>query len=660
MATISEALAVGVKCHQSGQIQRAEQIYREILRVDPSHADSLHLLGVLAHQGGEHQTAVDYIGRAIEKKPGVIDYHSNLGSAYQSLGRLSKAVGSFRRALRIQPNHPCLHYNMGNALKKQGKLDKAIECFQRAVKLDPHYADAHYNLGVALADQENFEEAVSRFRRVLEITPNSHAAYSNLGLALAEQEQFDEATECYRRSLALKPDYPEAHNNWAATCVERDKYAEAVIHCDRALEVNPDHAKAHFNRGTAMAGLERFDEAMASLNRALELDSDYAAAHVSLGSVLAEKGKIDRAMEHFRLGIDLEPGCGAAWYKFAHFKRHNDLAPSMIKQAEKQLNSHKLRPKARSNMHFALGKICDDRQEWDRAFNHFSKANRLAGKQFDERPFLQRVRRLIEAFSASFFVENDVSPRHDQQPIFIVGMPRSGTTLVEQILSSHPKVHGAGELYEMQPISESVSAALATDVCYPDCVTGMNRQTAAQLADRYLARLKQLGGDAERVTDKMPFNYLHLGLVSLILPGAKIIHCRRDPMDVCLSCYFQNFRGDLSFAYDLESLGLYFRHYDRLMEHWRSVLPKPMFEVDYERLVEHQEEVSRELIEFCHLEWDPACLEFHRQDRVVKTASNWQVRQPIYKRSMARWRNYEKHLDPLKRALGESVAIAGA
>jgi len=302
-------------------------------------------------------------------------------------------------------------------------------------------------------------------------------------------------------------------------------------------------------------------------------------------------------------------------------------------------------------LNFALAKAFNDCGHWDRAFDHYHRGNRLADVAFDPAASLAYVKAMIDTFTPEMLAARSSFGRESSRPVFIVGMPRSGTTLVEQIVASHPQVTGAGELDDLRVLGFEVPSLSKSPQPYPRCMADIDRQLATGLADRYLARLHAIDPNARRVTDKMPQNFLYLGLIGMLLPEARVIHCRRHPLDVCLSCYFVNFTQRLSFAYDLNSLGVYYRHYEMLMDHWRRVRPAAMLEVDYEGLVADQEGVSRRLIEFCGLDWHPACLSFHKNRRPVETASSWQVRRPIYSGSVQRWKHYEKYLDPLKEAL---------
>jgi hypothetical protein len=325
-----------------------------------------------------------------------------------------------------------------------------------------------------------------------------------------------------------------------------------------------------------------------------------------------------------------------------------DLALERIEQLTSSTNTP---PQVRQALHFAAGEFLDRQEKYDAAFEHFHRANALSGLRFDASAHAAHIDGLIRAYSAEAMKALPRATHGSQRPVFIVGMPRSGTSLVEQILSSHPAVFGAGELNDVNALAAQLPEHLHTRQPYPACLGELTGARLDTLAAGYLRRLQDLDAQASRVTDKMPHNYLHLGLINLLFPEARVIHCTRDPRDTCLSIYFQSFSPAHSYATNLANLGFYFREYLRLMEHWRRVLEVRMMEVNYEELVADVEGVSRRMVAFCGLDWDPACLEFQASGRRVSTASYEQVRQPVYTRSAGRWRHYARHLEPLFQAL---------
>ena len=659
MATIPERLAAAVKHHEAGRLGEAERIYRAILRADPNHPDALHLLGVIAHQSGKHEAAIELIARAVERKGDVAGYHSNLAAACKAAGQDAEAARHARRAIELQPDYAEAHNNLGAALRELGRLAEAEAHYRRAVEIKPDYADALSNLANLLRGRGDLDEAVRFYRRAVAIHPRHAATYSGLGKALLERGEVDKAIECQRRALAIDPKLRGGRTALGVALQRKGLLDEAVVCFRQAVADDPTDADARTNLGVALHDQGNDVEALEHCRRAVEMAPDHDKAHGNLAGLLQERGQLDEAIVHLRKAVELDPAGGQSLVNLANSRKYTEADRAEIDRMEALLAEGNLPQESRMFLHFALGKIHDDCKSWDRAFAHFREANRLADVQFDEEAVRDHLEATIETCDRALLAEGAELGRESDLPVFIVGMPRSATTLVEQILASHPRVFGAGELMDIARMSRTVRPATRSSLPQPRCLVDLDGDTAGRLADAYLRRLRELGGDAARVTDKMPTNFWHLGLIALLLPKAKVIHCRRDPLDVCLSCYFQSFRSRLAFAYDLHSLGVYYRFYERLMAHWREALPLAMFEIDYEDLLGDPELVSRDLVEFCGLEWDAACLDFHKNPRVVRTASNWQVRQPIFTSSLRRWKHYEKHLGPLTEALGQSISADG-
>ena len=758
MATIPEALAIAVQHHQAGRLQAAEQIYRQILAIEPNQPDALHLLGVIAHQLGKHEVAVEYIGRAIRLQGNAAFYHNNLGEAYRALrrmseatacyrralelkpdyveahnnlgvaledeGKLDEAVACYRRALELKPDYAESHSNLGNALKGQGKSSEALTCYRRALELKPDYAEAHYNLGIALKDGGKLDEAVACYRRALELKPDYAEAHGNLGVALMDEGKLDEAVACYRRALELKSDYAEAHSNLGVALMDARKLDEAVASYRRALALKPHLAEAHYNLGNALRELGKLDEAVACYRRALELKPDYADASSNLGNALKDQGKLDEAVACYRRALVLKPdyaeihsnlgnalkdqgnldealsccrqalalkpeyagaygnlGCvleemgdlqGAedsfraalrhdSRFAFAHYKLaellrgklpEKDLAVQrrLLEQGSASGEQRELTDAQRLLLHFGLAYVLDAQGEYAEAAEHLTRGNvmqlarwRKYGQEYDAKEHELLVTRMIGVCTPDFFERVRGFGLESEIPVFVVGLPRSGTTLIEQILASHCQVFGAGEI----KLAEETMAAFGGQG--ENSIEGLrqlDRETARRLASRHLERLRAFSPAVLRIVDKMPDNYLFLGLLASLFPRAKLIHCRRDLRDVAVSCWMTHFQ-ELRWTNDQQHIVSRFHEYQRLMEHWRAVLPLPLLEVDYEETVADLEGVARKLVAWCGLEWEPKCLEFYQAKRPVRTASAVQVRQPVFRTSVGRWKHYEQALGPL-------------
>ncbi len=594
MATLSEALAIAIQHHQAGRLQAAEQIYRQILAAEPNHADAWHLLGVMAHQAGRHEVAVEYI----------------------------------RRAIGSNGNVAAFHYNLGNTFKDQGKLAEAVARYRRALELEPDYAEAHCNLGVMLNDQGKPVEAVARYRRALKLKPDFAAAHNNLGNALKDQGKLAEAVACYRRALQLKPDFAEAHNNLGNALKDQGKADEAVASYRRALELDPHNADVHNNLGSALEEIGEFQAAEGCFRAALGHNSRFALAHYKLAELLG--GKLPQ----------------------------QDLAAQ-----HRLLQERELTDSERLLLHFGLAQVLDARGEYAEAAAHLDRGNamqssewRNRGKEYDPKEHESFITRMIRVFVPDFFQWVRGFGLESELPVFVVGLPRSGTTLIEQILASHCQVFVAGEI----TLARDTMAALGGQGA--DSIEGvgrLDRPTAHRLASRHLERLRAFSGAALRIVDKTPENYLYLGLLASLFPRAKLIHCRRDLRDVAVSCWMTHF-AVVPWASDQQHMASRFHEYQRLMEHWRKVLPVSLLEVDYEETVVDLEGVARKLVTWCGLAWDPACLEFQQTKRPVRTASAVQVRQPIYGTSVGRWKHYERALASLFARLERVDARNGA
>ena len=622
-AGVARTVRAGSAHHQAGRLARAEALYRKALAKDPDHPDALHLLGVVAYQCGQLAPALALIERALPALSELPDAHLNYGNALAQAGRAAEAIASYRRAVALDPDHGVAHSNLARALIDRGQFDEALASARRAVELVPDFLGARVNYGVALLGLERPAEAEAALRRALELEPNRAETHRDLGWAMAGLARFEEAKACHEQAIALKPHDPGAHYALGMTLQQAGDSAASEASLRRALALAPDYARAWHGLGTVLRILGRFDEAVACFRRALALDPDLAEAQRSL-AVTGREPADEPRLRQLRTVLD-----GAE-------------RPVLDRVAAG----------------FALGALLDGEDRYDEAFPCFAQANALyrrhraeAGERYDPEAFARDVDGLIGVATPALFSAIAGWGNPAAAPVFIVGMPRSGTTLVEQIAASHSRVFGAGERREMNAV---VDALVAHNDGRP--LEKWDAAFARQIAGRHVARLAALGGGAARVIDKMPDNVFTLWLIAGLFPRARIILCQRDPRDVCLSCYFNRFTEGHPWAYDLADCGRRAVEVERLSTHWLRVLPLDMLVLDYQELVGDLEGESRRLIEFLGLDWEPSCLDFHLTKRPVFTASSWQVRQPLYTRSVGRWRHYRRHLDPLLQVLASGDA----
>jgi len=516
--------------------------------------------------------------------------HAELGARAQELLRLHPASGFLWKALSVA---------------RQAQGEDARESLEKAAALLPHDPEAHSNLGTALRAAGQLGQAEACFRRALERNPGVAEVWNNLGRVLADAGRLEEAVAAHRRCLELKPGYVEAY-------------------C--AL-------------GMALRTLGRSGDAMQTCQRALEIAPRHAAAWAFLGELYSDSGAFDAAEQHYRRALELDGRSVEALSGLVRVRRMGAGDEGWLERAQALLRTG-LGSRAQAYLRYAMGKYFDDVGEWGAAFEQYARANELSKGQragHDRAQVQQGIERIIERFDEGWLRAHEAVGSGGERAVLIVGMPRSGTTLAEQILAAHPQVHGAGEL------SYWSEAAAGYVIGQSD-----EGRVLEELGRGYVRVLEGLSSEARRVVDKMPGNFLYLGLIRAALPQARIIHMRRHPIDTCLSIYFQNFGALHTYANDLEDLQHYYRQYLRLMAHWRALIPEGvMLEVSYEDLVREPERWSRRMLEHVGLGWDARCLEFHASERTVTTFSKWQARQRISTASIERWRHYQPFIAPL-------------
>jgi tetratricopeptide (TPR) repeat protein len=684
---LNQALALAEQHLQVGRLPAAEALCRDILRARPNFAPVLHLLGVVLYQANNLPLAIDSVRRAIEADGSAALYHCNLCEMYRLAGQRDAAFAAGRRALAINPNMPQALNNLGIVHFERDEFDEAIAHYRRATVLAPTYAEAFSNLGNALRSQKKYDEALIAYREALKLRPAYVDALNNMGTALRDMGRGDEAEVTYRHALALKPDHPGVLNNLALVHKEREQLADASALLTRSLLVDPSNATTltylalvrleqkqvadadiAVTRALTLApedsealnamGLVRFeqqnsDAALVHFRRAIALKPDLADAHNNIGNVLKENGQIAAACEAYERAIKLDPRQTAYYVNLADSRKFTEGDAHLAAMEDQARKAGSLTSTGRSRLNFALAKAYDDLGRYDEAFACMREGNALKRKalNYGEARTLESLDRIRATFDRELLAKT--GGFRSLLPVFVVGMPRSGTTLVEQILASHPAVHGAGELSDFNWLVDQLPGTSGNAFRYPEDAAALTADQLHALGKAYVERQRRRAPSAERVTDKMPANFLFLGLIHLALPDACIIHVVRDPRDTCLSCYSKLFAAEQDFTYDLGELGRYYRKYAELMAHWRNVLPAGrVLDVRYEDVVADLEGQSRRILSHCGLPWDDRGLAFHETERPIRTASATQVRQPIYGRSVGRWRRYEEFLEPLLSALG--------
>ncbi|HSY46824.1 MAG TPA: sulfotransferase [Steroidobacteraceae bacterium] len=609
-----QRLYQAVLAYRSARYAEADAAARELRAAVADFFPALLLGGMVAGKCGRGAEGIALLREAVALDPQSAEARSELASLLRSEGRHDAAIAAAKQALRLKPEDAGNHNDLGLCYLAAGRVPLAIKELTRALALKPDAPMFHHNLGLALQQQSRDFEAIAAFRRAVALDGDNTEAHAHLGQLLYQHGQPQEATQCYERAAALQPNRAVAAVQTAEALVQQGRTADAESCLRTTLAADPQADLVHQVLGVLLQRLGRFAEARASLERAIELQPRRISAYASL-----VRGQ--------RIGAADAP---------------------LVAAMQRLVHEPTLPARDRSSLHFALGKACDDLGDYKAAIGHFDRANeiesewmRAAGRWFDRRARAAFVDQMIASFPPGRGARA-VGGSRSELPALIVGMPRSGTTLVEQILSNHRDIGAAGELsyWTDWPVAGTPIGAP------PDDARGR------ELAESYLALLRKAAPDARRVTDKMPVNFLVLGLIHRLLPAARIIHCRRHPVDTCLSIYSTPVGNPLDFAHDRSHLVFYYEQYLRLMAHWRVVIPAgQLLEIDYERLVSEPEEVTRRLVAFCGLEWDAACLEHERSEHLIMTPSVWQARQPVYRDALERWRRYEPWLGAFRRLL---------
>ena len=635
-----------------GQLDRADACCRTALRLEPRYPEALNSRGVIMLARGQAADAAEQFRTAIGLRPNFALAHVNLGNALRLLDQIPEALDAYRRAANLEPSLAVAHSNLGQLLLEQNQLPEALRHCHEAVRLQPALAEGQCNLGNVLRELGKLTAAKACYAEALRLNPDLAMVHGNMGQALQEEGALEDALQWYNLALQLEPRNARFHAHLAGTLAEQERFDEASARYRQALQLDPRHAEAHNGLGRIAHEQGRYEEARATYQEALRLKPGLAAAHCNLATVLEEMGDFAAAKTGLRQALACAPNNLAALAQLATLER-GKFAEGDRAALEQWLAEPHLAEGKRCMIHFALAQVADAQKDFAVAGRHLAEANpldlalrRKRGLGYEPAQHARFVDGMLAACTQSWFAGLMAGGSDSRRPIFIFGLPRSGTTLVEQILASHSQVHGAGELrlaradFErlMGPGKDELQGLAALERLDPDATR--------RLAEGHLAELGMLEVEAPRVADKMPDNYLYLGLLSVLFPRAAFIHCRRDWRDVAVSCWITRFQH-IPWANDVEHIVTRFHEYQRLMTHWRQVLSAPLVEVYYEQVVGDLEGEARRLVSACGLAWEPGCLAFHETRRPVRTASVGQVRQPIYKHSVARWKNYEAALGTL-------------
>ena len=697
--TPAKAVQMAIELYGGAKFAQAERVCRQIIATRPDNADAHNILGVSLQAQGKGEEAIVELRRAAKLAPQAANLHANLGEVLRQNGKLDEAATELEHAIKLDPKNAQALNNLGIIHYEKRKFKEAVDYYRKALEHRPNMAEALNNLGNALRVVGDADGAMNAYQEALTYREIYPEAYNNLGTLLQQDNKMPEAEHALRKAIAQNPQYIEAYNNLANALAGQKKDVDALrilgdalkfapknvqtllitakIQMRRnnhvaaeqatklALQEQPDNAEALTILGQLFHETDRYDDAIKVLERALKSNPKSPEALNFYGVALKSVGRLDEARDHIVKALKLNSGM---WGGYANLNDLVDFSKDVgdelfgqmdtIMESAKNTDIDQFIP-----LHFAYGKALEDRGEHERALKHYITGGRLkrAQLEYNEAETFGFFDAIMEQFPKEAFENRKYEGISDERPVFIIGMPRSGSTLVEQILSSHPGVFGAGEV---KYLSRALGQLRDRFPSLPKFPQMMDKVTPAQLditAKKYLEALSNGAGNAKRITDKLLTNYFFVGLIHLLYPKAKFVNTQRDPVDTCLSGFTKLFKDDMPHSYDLTELGRYYGKYREIMEHWEKVLPKGVLTtVQYEDVVADTEKEAKALIDFIGLEWDPKCVDFHKSDRPVKTASVAQVRKPIYKTSVKRWTKYGPGLQPLVDAIAGKPEKAGS
>lgn len=644
-----------------------------------------------AIQLGLFNQAEKYLSDILKIGPDIMEAQATLAFVYAASKQHAKAANQLKSILKANPNHAQTHHNLANSLYEQQLYAEAIKHYQEALNINPKLVDSHIHCGITYRMLKNYEAAIACLHRALDIDKANARAFHVLGMLYVDIEDYSRALHCLECATGLAPEQAEFRVSFARILEKANLDLEAGIEYHNACEINPNYLDGFILYGDFLSQHHRYDEALECILRARQLAPKNLDVIDQLGKVYLGMNDTDAALDKFHAALQIEPGrlssllgIGRVYQELGNSDKaieicdkitetnknlpHGYLLKARAKKSKPNdgLAEHLLKFSTQDNLdneaqiltNFTLGKIYDDQNNFAEAFKYYAIGNTLKNKNLNYSPEADETKfsKLIEIFHTGTFKELQHLGVESKLPVIIVGMPRSGTTLTEQIISSHPEVIGAGEVIFWGRAPTAMPLRLGTETPFPECIREMDSKQAKDIAAMYESTLHKIAGSTtnpRHITDKMPHNFLYVGLIAMLFPNVKIIHTKRDPIDTCLSIFFQNFTDAHPYAFDLSNLGFHYKQYKRIMQHWHKVLPGRIMDINYEDTIADPEYWSRELISHIGLEWNDACLAPHKLERAVKTASHWQVRQPIYKTSVQRWKNYEQFLGPLIDALKE-------
>ena len=635
---------------KKSEFNLAEKQLSEILKKFPNDPNALRLSGVSSLEQEKPEVALIPLQKAIRVAPKFLQAHENLAQAWTQLGDLNKAEVCFKKCLELDASNFSNWKALGDVLSDQGKDEEADKAYKNAISTDKKYLDLQK--AMSQVQKGNLGEAEKIYREILSDDPNNVDALRLLALLASRTGAVDQAINMLENCTKIAPDYALAWENLAKMYRQKDdpdSLQKAAFCFTKATELRPNWAEGWAGLGTMQTRSSQHEEGIESYKKSIELKANQPRVHLSLGHVYKTTGNQEACISSYNEAISFDNNFGEAYWSLANLKTYK-FSGEEISSMEKKIELTEVPEREKVHFLFSLGKALEDMGNYDESFEYYKRGNDLnrGRTTYDPKAIEALSERLKQFFTEERFHENKDFVNNSNSPIFIVGLPRSGSTLIEQILASHSKIEGTMELPNIMNIARKLGNSTKDRTAYPEVIESLQGSDLTDLGKSFIDETQFLRTGKQYFIDKMPNNFSHIGLIKLILPNAKVIDARRNPMDTCFSCFKQLFARGQAFTYDLSEIARYYVNYVNLMDHWDKVLPGYVFKVQHEDLINNQEGVTRDLIDFCEVDFESSTLEFYKTKRAVKTASSEQVRQPINTKGVNQWKNYESHLKDLK------------
>lgn len=632
--------------------ERAETEGKKFIKKYKNDAFGYKVLGIILREAKKYTEAIETLKIAIALDKNDPEIFNSIGNVLRDTGQVEAAIIQYEKALLLNNNYSEVYNNLGAALQDLGRYEEAVQQYENALRLNQDFAEAYYNLGGVLRELRRYTESTLKYERFLQINPGSSDGYHAIGTNFKDLGQFEKAIYYFNKAIEINPTCIEAYNEMANALQDLGRYEESIQQYEKVLQIKMNYSGAYNNIGNALQRLGRYDEALEQYRIAIKFQPNYAEAYNNMGVLYKDLGDLDIAIGQFEKALEYKPDYVDVFVNLFDIKRYN-IDSKKLSTLERIVTDRESSDQQKMNAHFALGKAFHKMNDFESSFIHFKNGhyfrsfiNKSQGREYDHQKFMEKLAMFKQIFTRKFFEDRRDWGRPECSPFFVVGFPRSGTSLIEQILASHSSVFGAGELEDIYRYARSISQFDSSQQAMHE-VGAVTVQNIKMLAAEYLRKTRLISGCSPYVVDKMPHNFESMWLIALLFPKATLIHCIREPEDTCFSCYCTTFTSGHEYVDDLRSLGRHYNYYRDMMNYWMTTLPIPIHAVKYESIVTSPDSEIKKMLESCGLNFEDSCIEFYKTKRVVKTASSSQVREKIYTSSIGNWKSYEKFLGPL-------------